>query len=64
MVVFKNKQTEKDHKREMWKNVSNKKVSLVIASFTYEDHCAHAKKQPITKETFLFEIFFHISIIL
>ena len=33
VVVFKNKQKEKDHKREMWKNVSNKKVSLVIGRF-------------------------------
>ena len=33
VVVFKNKQKEKDHKREMKKIVSNKKVSLVIGCF-------------------------------
>ena len=33
VMVFKNKQKEKDHKREMWKNVANKKVSLVIHCF-------------------------------
>ena len=36
VVVFKNKQKEKDHKREMWKNVSNKKVSLVIGCFFHD----------------------------
>ena len=34
VVVFKNKLKEKDHNnREMWKNVSNEKVSLVIGYF-------------------------------
>ena len=33
VLVFKNKQNEKDHKREMWKNVSNKKVSSVNVFF-------------------------------
>ena len=36
VVMFKNKQKEKDHKREMWKNVSNKKVSLVIGCFFHD----------------------------
>ena len=60
VFTLKNNGNENFLMREMQKNVSNIKVSLVISCFMeiIADYC---KKSPITKGTFIFETFFHIS---